>query len=281
MEKKIIFLDIDGTLVTDDGWVPESAATACMQARQNGHRIYLCTGRSKPEIYDFIMEIGFDGIIGAGGGFVELGDEMLYHKTVSAESVRYMVDFFNEKEIDFYLESNGGLFASKNFLPHVEYCLYGDVDNDPAAQKRKTENPHPFIEGLIFGEEDLYKTDVNKACFLESKTTAFAEIKRAFEEAFDVIQCTVPAFGDESGELMVPGIHKAVAIETLLAHLGLSTKGTIAIGDGLNDIEMFDFCETGIAMGNAKEDLKKIANHVTDSVSDDGLFKAFKAFGLI
>lgn len=281
MEKKIIFLDIDGTLVTDDGWVPDSAAMACREARQKGHLIYLCTGRSKPEIYDFIMEIGFDGIIGAGGGFVELDDGMLYHKTVSAENVRYMVDFFNEKEIDFYLESNGGLFASKNFLPHVEYCLYGDVDNDPAAQKRKTENPHPFIEGLIFGEEDLYKADVNKACFLESKTTSFAEIKRAFEEAFDVIQCTVPAFGDESGELMVPGIHKAVAIETLLDHLGLSTKGTIAIGDGLNDIEMFDFCETGIAMGNAKEHLKTIADYVTDSVSDDGLFKAFKAFGLI
>ena len=96
-----------------------------------------------------------------------------------------------------------------------------------------------------------------------------------------MIQCTVPAFGDESGELMVPGIHKAVAIETLLDHLGLSKEGTLAIGDGLNDIEMFDFCETGIAMGNAKEDLKKIADYVTDSVSDDGLFKAFKAFGLI
>jgi len=281
MEKKIIFLDIDGTLVTDDGWVPESAVKACIQARQNGHLIYLCTGRSKPEIYDFIIEIGFDGIIGAGGGFVELGDEMLYHKTVSPENVRHMVDFFDEKEIDFYLESNGGLFASKSFLPHVELCLYGDVANDPLAQAQKNDNPHPFIEGLIFGEADLYKNDVNKACFLESKTVPFAEIKREFENIFDVIQCTVPVFGDESGELMVPGVHKAVAIETLLDHLGLSRKGTLAIGDGLNDIEMFDFCETGIAMGNAKDELRSIADHITDSVSDDGLFKAFTFYGLI
>lgn len=281
MDKKIIFLDIDGTLVADDGWVPASAADACRQARLHGHKIYLCTGRSKPEIYDFIMEIGFDGIIGAGGGFVELNDGMLYHKTVPASEVRRMVDFFNQHSVDFYLESNGGLFASKNFLPHVERCIYGDIDNDPDARRRKEEQPHPFIEGLIYGEEDLYKTDVNKACFLQSDTLSFAQIKAEFENAFDTIQCTVPPFGDESGELMVPGIHKATAIEALLTHLGLSKERTIAIGDGLNDLEMFDYCEIGIAMGNAKEDLKAVADHVTSSVDEDGLQLAFRTFGLI
>jgi hydroxymethylpyrimidine pyrophosphatase-like HAD family hydrolase len=76
-------------------------------------------GRSKAEIYDFIMEVGFDGIIGAGGGFVEIEGEMLYHHKVSDEDVRHMVDYFHEHDLDFYLESNGGLFASKNLLPHV------------------------------------------------------------------------------------------------------------------------------------------------------------------
>jgi Cof subfamily protein (haloacid dehalogenase superfamily) len=281
LDKKIIFLDIDGTLVADDGWVPASAADACRQARLNGHEIYLCTGRSKPEIYDFIMEIGFDGIIGAGGGFVELKDGMLYHKTVPASEVRRMVDFFNQHGVDFYLESNGGLFASKNFLPHVERCIYGDIDNDPDARRRKEEQPHPFIEGLIYGEEDLYKTDVNKACFLQSDKLSFAQIKAEFENAFDTIQCTVPQFGDDSGELMVPGIHKATAIEALLTHLGLPKERTIAIGDGLNDLEMFDYCAVGIAMGNAKEELKAVADHVTSSVDEDGLHQAFRTFGLI
>nr|WP_319215997.1 Cof-type HAD-IIB family hydrolase [uncultured Trichococcus sp.] len=281
MDKKIIFLDIDGTLVTDDGWVPASAADACRQARLNGHEIYLCTGRSKPEIYDFIMEIGFDGIIGAGGGFVELNDGMLYHKTVPASEVRRMVDFFNQHGVDFYLESNGGLFASKNFLPHVERCIYGDIDNNPDARRRKEEQPHPFIEGLIYGEEDLYKADVNKACFLQSDKLSFAQIKAEFENSFETIQCTVPQFGDESGELMVPGIHKATAIEALLTHLGLPKERTIAIGDGLNDLEMFDYCAVGIAMGNAKDELKAVADHVTRSVDEDGLYHAFRTFGLI
>ena len=72
LDKKIIFLDVDGTLCNDKGLVPESAAIAVKKARKNGHLVYLCTGRSKAEIYDFIMDIGFDGIIGAGGGLLKL-----------------------------------------------------------------------------------------------------------------------------------------------------------------------------------------------------------------
>ncbi|ADO55046.1 MULTISPECIES: Cof-type HAD-IIB family hydrolase [Paenibacillus] len=281
MNKKIIFLDIDGTLVDDDGMIPESAKTACIEARKNGHLIYLCTGRSKAEIYDFIMEIGFDGIIGAGGGFVEIEGEMLYHHKVSDEDVRHMVDYFDEHDLDFYLESNGGLFASKNFLPHVERLIYGDVDNDPVAREKKEQRPHPFITGLTIGEDNLYRSDVNKACFLENKNVPFEQIKKEFAGKFEVIQCTVSAFGQDSGELMVPGIHKAVAIEKLIEHLGRSQEDTIAIGDGMNDAEMIEYCALGIAMGNAKPGLKAIADDITDAVDEDGLFHSFKKHSLI
>ncbi|KAF6633214.1 MULTISPECIES: Cof-type HAD-IIB family hydrolase [Paenibacillus] len=281
MNKKIIFLDIDGTLVDDDGMIPESAKAACIEARKNGHLIYLCTGRSKAEIYDFIMEVGFDGIIGAGGGFVEIEGEMLYHHKVSDEDVKHMVDYFDEHDLDFYLESNGGLFASKNFLPHVERLIYGDVDNDPVAREKKEQRPHPFITGLTIGEDNLYRSDVNKACFLENKNVPFEQIKKEFAGKFEVIQCTVSAFGQDSGELMVPGIHKAVAIEKLIEHLGRSQEDTIAIGDGMNDAEMIEYCALGIAMGNAKPGLKAIADDITDAVDEDGLFHSFKKHGLI
>ena len=281
MNKKVIFLDIDGTLVTDDGYVPDSAREACIKAREKGHKIYLCTGRSKPEIYDFIYEIGFDGTIGAGGGFVEIGEEMLYHKKIKRESIVKMVDFFDENNIDFYLESNGGLYASKNFRPHVERCIYGDIDNDEEARQKRDTSPNPFIEGLIYNETNLYIENVNKVCFLETEGIPFEKIKKEFEEEFEIIKCTVPIFGENSGEVMVKGIHKAIAIESLLKHLKIDKKDTIAIGDGLNDIEMFEYCNLGIAMGNAKEKLKEIADYVAEDVHEDGLYKAFKKLELI
>ncbi|WP_271005476.1 Cof-type HAD-IIB family hydrolase [Listeria seeligeri] len=281
MTKKIVFVDVDGTLVNDDGLVPESARTAITKVRNNGHQVYLCTGRSKPELYESILSIGFDGIIGAGGGYVEVDDQIIYHKKVANEDVVHMVDFFNKKKLDFYLESNGGLFASENLESHLNKLIYGDVENDPIAREKKQNNPHPFIESLTFGEPNLYRTDVNKACFLENKAVPFEEIKKEFSGKFEVMHCTVPIFGDDSGELMVPNIHKATAIELLLEHINRDQKDTIGIGDGMNDAEMLAFCETGIAMGNAKEELKLLADEITNSVDEDGLFASFQKNGLI
>ena len=280
LDKKIIFLDVDGTLCNDKGLVPESAAIAAKKARKNGHLVYLCTGRSKAEIYDFIMDIGFDGIIGAGGGFVEVEGEMLFHKKVSSENVKHLVDFFNKNNVNFYIESNGGLYASKNLIPQLERCIYGDVENDPEAIYRKENDPDHFINALIIGE-NLYRDDVNKACFLEPENISFNVIKKEFENEFEIIHCTVPMFGEDSGELGVPGVHKATAIEELLNHLNIDKSQTIAFGDGLNDIEMFNYCELGIAMGNAKQGLKDIAGEITDTHDEGGIYNSFKKHGLI
>lgn len=71
MRKKIIFLDVDGTLTDYENHIPASAAEAIRKARANGHRVYLCTGRSRAEIYDELWAIGLDGMIGGNGCYAE------------------------------------------------------------------------------------------------------------------------------------------------------------------------------------------------------------------
>ncbi|MFJ5760508.1 HAD family hydrolase [Neobacillus sp. NPDC093182] len=84
-----------------------------------------------------------------------------------------------------------------------------------------------------------------------------------------------------SGELSVPGIHKATAISTLLQYLKIDKENTFAYGDGLNDLEMLAFVQHGIAMGNAKEAVKKATDDITDTHNEDGIYNSFNKYGLI
>ena len=85
---KTIFLDIDGTLVADKGTVPESAVQAIKQAQKNNHKIVLCTGRAMPEIYQPILDIGFDGIVACGGNYVECNGEILYDRSFTHDELK-------------------------------------------------------------------------------------------------------------------------------------------------------------------------------------------------
>ena len=242
MTKKIIFFDVDGTLVDvrpSQEYIPASTVKAVQATRDKGNLCFLCTGRSKAEIFDHIMDVGFDGIIGAGG-----------------------------------------LYASKNLIPRLERIMYGDLENDPVARRTKAETPNHFIGSLKEGY-DLHRDDVNKICFLEKDNFPFEKIKKEFEQEFNVIHCTVPIFGDNSGELSVPGVNKASAINALIDELGIPKENTYAFGDGLNDADMLEFCQYGIAVGNAKEALKEIADEVTDDIKDDGIYNSMKKYGLI
>lgn len=115
MSRKIIFLDVDGTLVDYDNRIPESAIQAIRQARGNGHLIYVCTGRSKAEMPQEIWDIGLDGMIGGNGSYVEHEGQVIMHQLIPLEVEKRVVDWLHERGLEFYLESNNGLFASEHF----------------------------------------------------------------------------------------------------------------------------------------------------------------------
>ena len=277
--QKIIFLDIDGTLVNDHGIIPDSAKLAVRLAREKGHLVYICTGRSKAELFPEILEVGFDGIIGAAGGYIEIDQEVLLHEKVATEDVRHIVAYFDNHGVDFYLESNGGLFASKNCKAHIQKIINRFLDENPHAKEEVEKGIQPFHDCLIEGE-DLIREDINKISFLGSDLP-IAEINKEFSAKFNVISSTVPIFGENSGELSVPGIHKATAIEKLLNHLQLDKQHSFGYGDGLNDLEMLEYVQYGIAMGNAKEPVKLAADDITDTHDEHGIYNSFKKYGLL
>lgn len=280
MSQKIIFLDVDGTLVDYHNRVPESAVTAIRQARANGHRVYVCTGRSRAEIQDKIWEIGLDGMIGGNGSYVEDQEKTIMHQLIPKEEAIHIVDWLRARDLEFYLESNNGLFASKNFRQAAhpimnEYANRKGV-TDQIAQEAATEE---FLGQMIYGEE-LYRDDLNKVSFILS---SYQDHLDSIEEFPNLEAHTWGGRGETAlfGDLGVKGIDKAHAVDVLLGHLGADKKDTIAFGDAKIDIPMLNYCEVGVAMGNGGPEILAMADMVTTDVEDDGLYHAFKALKLI
>lgn len=80
--KYAIFVDVDGTLLDNTQQIPESAVYAIQNARKNGHYVFLNTGRCKAELFESILDVGFDGIICSSGGYIEYEGQCIRHLTL-------------------------------------------------------------------------------------------------------------------------------------------------------------------------------------------------------
>jgi Cof subfamily protein (haloacid dehalogenase superfamily) len=277
LRRQAVFLDIDGTYVNDRGLVPPSAREAVVRARANGHLVFLATGRSTAMIPPEVTEAGFDGLVAAAGGYVELRGEVLHHRFVPVEDLRRVVAFFDAHDVAFLLESNSGLYGSHDAKPRLRRRLFGDIA-DVRTLVEAEHGLHTFVDRLVV-DEDLLRPDINRLSFFDSPVP-FETIREEFTGRFDVIPSSVARFGTHAGEMSIPGVNKALGIDIVLSRLGLPRTDTIAFGDSHNDLEMLQFVHTGVAMGGAHEAVLAVADAVTGSPDDDGVADGFRALGL-
>lgn len=279
--KKIAFFDIDGTLCDSSGQVLASSKESIQAFRDKGNLTYICTGRSKPEILDSILEVGFDGIIGAGGGYIVINDEVVKHQTMDETVVNTILTYFKENDIGYYLETNDGLFGSDNCVRKIREEMKTISENTGEPFDDLVNKMAWFEEVLESHKHDeVDYTTVNKISFINN-TVPFSDIAEKFGDECYMYHSTVELFGPQSGEIAVKGVDKKNAIEFVLEKLGMTKEQTIAFGDGDNDIVMFEAVDYGIAMDNATDNLKKIASEITDSADDDGIANSLKRNGWI
>ncbi len=275
---KYIFTDVDGTLVDYQNNLLDSTVRAIKKAQQNGHKIFIVTGRSKGEMYDEILDIGFDGYIGVNGAYAEIDGETIYHHGLSSEDEKAIVDWLHDRGLEFYLESNSGLYGSENFRERgkqtvIDYSAYKGND---ASEFMTVEKIFPEMK---FGEP-LYRNDVNKISFILDSYNDYLDAKEHFS---DFTVNTWGGHGEKAlfGDVGLKGIRKSDGVKRILSYFSASADEAIGFGDARIDNDMLDYCGIGVAMGNAGESTKEIADYITDNVENDGMAKAFKYFGLI
>ena len=117
MKEKILFFDIDGTLVGFDGKMPASTQEALRRAKENGHKLFLCTGRCRTQIYPWLLsDYPFDGLVMCAGANVYVGDEQIYHKTFGTEKMKALVTFLEESGASYLVQNEHGVVMTERCL---------------------------------------------------------------------------------------------------------------------------------------------------------------------
>lgn len=258
MSRKIAFFDIDGTLTSEiDGTVPKDAAAAIAQARENGHLMFINTGRCFQNVEQRFRQVGWDGYVcGCGTNIYCDGLDVLYvpqnHATIMqilAAARRTDVDILFEARAQVAFDLSRPLHhpgAVRQYRAFVDRCYEMPED---------LESPNFFADKFVIWYQ------------AESQLAAFRQIS---DQWFDCIDR-----GGTFREFVPHGYSKATGIQYVLDHYGLSREDAYALGDSNNDLPMLSYVPHSIAMGNASPaSLFRQVEYVTARASEGGICQA-------
>ena len=274
--KKYVFIDIDGTLYDHKNrCVPESAKLALKKAKENGHELFICTGRVKEMVESLYRQLPVSGFVFACGAHILKDNETIYQAVFPREEMNQLMQYFRANQIDFTLEGSDFCYFSESSLK--TYMGYFCGSSPEMEQK--------FTSGQcmkLMSEVD--ETGYNQVLKMAFQAKKMEDLQPALDNLSDKLTYFTYSdsfSGEIEGEILINGWDKADSVDRVLEYFHGNIENTIAIGDSDNDVSMIKKVAVGIAMGNACDSLKEVADYITTSVSEDGLYHAFEAMGLI
>ena len=257
---KAIFFDIDGTLFSHTTKsIPSSCDKALKKLKEKGILIFVATGRHKSELKEIPLEqYNFDGFITLNGQYCYNKDTVLYEKPIDKTDIITILEEIDYQPFPCYMIGKEKMY--------INYLTKNVIDIQNAIQSIIPEITD--LKSLL--DEPIYQvgpfeTDSSQEMRLLSKLEN-CQSTRWHELAIDILH---KVGGKQNG------------IKAILDYYDIKPEETMAFGDGNNDVEMFHFVNISIAMGNAKEELKKCATYITDDIDHDGIYNALQYFKLI
>ena len=258
---KAVFFDVDGTLLSfKTHKIPDSALDAINQLRSRGIKIIVATGRPL-FLLDTVKHIPFDAFLTLNGSYCFTNDNKdIFKSPFDAQEIEKIIDWTNNngKDVPFaFMHSNGWFISSIN-EDVKELCRHLDVEIPPPSPVENARNYEIFQTMGFFGED--YDSHMRENVLTGSELARWS-----------------PVFTD----IVKAGNSKSLGMEKILNHFGLKEENSMAFGDGGNDITILKAASIGVAMGNAADNVKAIADYVTTSVDDNGIANALRYFGMI
>ena len=265
--RKLIFFDIDGTLVTENDKhhiIPDSTRDTLKSLQQNGHLCFINTGRALSEIDQFILDLNMDGYIcGCGTGIFYHG-ETLFHQTIPLKLGRQILQDLENCRLEWLLEGTHTLYYSKKaYTTRIRTF----------QEEHRLAFPDAFHQ---INPDDAGDLIFDKFCICLKMDSNLSLFMDKYQKHLDFIDR-----GNGFYEIVPLGYSKASGIQFLMKYFNIPQKDTIAIGDSTNDLPMLEYAATSIAMGGSHPVVCNASDFVTDPILQDGLRNAFQHFNLI
>ena len=269
---KAVFIDFDGTYA-HRGQVPAGHVEAVLEARRNGHRILLCTGRPKAMVPPRILDPVFDGLVGAAGGYVEIGGRVLADTRFPAGLAAELVAVLTAHDAAFILEAPDALYGPVGIMERLLDILGPALGTDGSD-----EGLHDVVRHLRAVEDPGTRSFAKVSIF--SSPIPVDELASMAGPLVGALPNSVVGLKGHAGEIHLRGLNKAVGIGIAAAHLGIARQDIIGIGDGHNDLEMLSHAGTAVAVDGAPPEVLALADHVVGPPHRAGLVRGFAELGL-
>lgn len=279
MNKKCIFLDIDGTVRDPFYGTPDSAMKAIKQAQNNGHLAVICTGRSTGLIPDDFPTNEFDGIIAGGGCYVEKKGEVVLDSEIDPLTVKDISRQLRSHGILHRIETKSSVYMEPEMADMLGFL--GEKTNSSNSEIKQMIARRNKFE-LRYTIDDFLKAPVpvTKVCTI-SAPEKLDTIKKIFGNDFNIISHIDSQNNTMNTEIVQKGCDKGSGIKVFCESFGIDINDTVAFGDSMNDIDMFSAAALTVAMGNGEQSLKDKADIVCGDILHDGLYDGFVKAGLI
>lgn len=276
MGKKIIFLDIDGTL-TEPGsnQPPESAVEAIRKTREKGNYVFLCTGRNYGMLMP-LLKYGFDGVVASSGGYICCGENVIYDCPFTELQKEKLLDALEKNGIYRTVECVNGSYTDESFKEFLQANVNAGSNSEALRWRKQIEESLNILPMEQYEGQPVYK--VVAMCEKESQ---LEEIRKVFDGELEVCIQGSDSFGYTNGEIISREFNKGKGVEKVCSFLHLSLEDTIAFGDSMNDKDMLQTVALGICMAGGDTRLRKIADDVCPAVNQDGIYHSFEKYHLL
>lgn len=281
MTQKLVFLDVDGTLLAPGEMVaPASAVDALRRARAGGHKLFLCTGRNY-RMASPLLAYGFDGLICSAGGYVRCGDKVLVDIPMQPDQVQGLCRALRAHGVECTLEARDSTFGGMKMIERFSH-LPGKTGSDLNSEAERWRKA--MADGMTIRPLSEYTGQpIYKIVYIAEHERDLDEARAQYEDQFEFCQSKLDELsgGFVNGELINRRFSKGSGIRAICQELGASLEDTIGFGDSDNDLQMAETVAVSVCMANGSERLRRLCTHVCPSVQEDGIAKAFAALGLI